>query len=338
MKILVTGCGAPGGPGIIRELVRAGYEVYGTDTNIYSSGQVFCKDFKINVGHRDPHFIDDIFRICKSFDIQIIIPLVTLELELFARNKEAFFAKGIRVIVSELSTLAATNDKGNLYKEFSDFSFIPSFEVCNEEKELISKVENYLLHKDSVVIKPTISNGSRGVRIVNRTYDGYKALMESKPGDLNISIHQLKDLVKNKNIPPFLVSEYLPGEEFTCDVIFREGIPLLLLVRERIAMRLGISVTGKFVENAFVKNHIEVIGNKFSMNGPIGFQFKLDESGTPKLLEINPRFQGTSVASKGLGINYADEVIKVELNTSYVPAINYEPGLIFTRYYEEIFF
>jgi carbamoyl-phosphate synthase large subunit len=34
-----------------------------------------------------------------------------------------------------------------------------------------------------------------------------------------------------------------------------------------------------------------------------GFQFKLDQDGTPKILECNPRVQGTMVASVFSGVN-----------------------------------
>lgn len=44
-------------------------------------------------------------------------------------------------------------------------------------------------------------------------------------------------------------------------------------------------------------------GRKLGLRYAVGFQFKLDEHYSPKVLECNPRVQGTMVASLFSGVN-----------------------------------
>ena len=48
-KVLVTGVGSPGGPGIVRAILSANtYEVFGTDIDKRASGRYFVSQFFLN--------------------------------------------------------------------------------------------------------------------------------------------------------------------------------------------------------------------------------------------------------------------------------------------------
>ena len=74
------------------------------------------------------------------------------------------------------------------------------------------------------------------------------------------------------------------------------------------------------------------------LNGPIGFQFKRDENGDFKLLEINPRIQGSSVTAMALDINLPLLALKIMLDKTYTPSVIQTSGKGFFRFYDEIFY
>lgn len=337
-KILLTGAGAPGGVGIIKELVRAGHFVVGTDINPFASGREFCHDYFVNKGPRNFDFLDDMCSAATERSIELLVPLVTLELDLFAENKRRFESSGIKVLVNDYESLFTINDKGKLYQKFADTEFIPKYQIAKNPSELFDAISEFIITDSVCVIKPCVSNGSRGVRIVRRDYDPFDSLLYSKPGDLQIGHEQILQIFNGKDIPDYIVSEYMPGSEYTCDVVFNDGAVELALVRKRIEMRLGISTAGEFIDNAPFIKHITYIGRKLNLSGPVGFQFKESAQGDMKLLEINPRFQGTSVSARGLGINYPDFVIRNEFGDPQDILPDVLSGVKFSRFYDEVFY
>jgi len=73
------------------------------------------------------------------------------------------------------------------------------------------------------------------------------------------------------------------------------------------------------------------------LNGNIGLQFRRDENGVPKLIESNPRVQGTIVLCTASGYNMVYNSVKLALGESPMP---FEPkwGTKMVRYWEEIFY
>ena len=139
------------------------------------------------------------------------------------------------------------------------------------------------------------------------------------------------------NFPELLVSEVLPDEEYTVDTIVNHGKPILILPRLRKKTNNGISVEGQFLENQEIIDYCFKILTSLKLHGPIGIQVKKAEDGQFKILEINPRIQGTSVAAMGLGINLPLIAVKQEVNEPFdIPPIRW--GTSFSRYYQEVFY
>jgi carbamoyl-phosphate synthase large subunit len=135
-----------------------------------------------------------------------------------------------------------------------------------------------------------------------------------------------------------VVSEYLPGKEVTVDSLVLNGEPKVILARQRDAMRDGISVAGHFIDSKDVDDQVRSIVKAIpGLNGPVGFQFKMSESGRFSLLESNPRLQGTTVAAHGLGYNFPQEALQLSLG-GIVKTANRTAKVGFRRYYQEVFF
>ena len=95
---------------------------------------------------------------------------------------------------------------------------------------------------------------------------------------------------------------------------------------------------GTFINHQPIIQYCKDILKTLEVSGPIGLQVKENENGNYRLLEINPRIQGTSVAALGLDINLPALAIEqafgpVEIDTSSIAW-----GTSFVRYYEEAFY
>ena len=335
----MTGAGAPGGPGIIKCLkLSKDIDLMVCDANEYASGRFLNEKFILCPAASDISFIDFMLDSCLKHKIDVVFPLVTKELFLFSKYKTEFEKIGTKIIVSDFEALEIANNKSLLHLHLQKNGILtPKFEVINDFEELIDKLNLFLSEFKSVCIKPSVSNGSRGVRIIDPSADEHDLLFNHKPNSLYISKENLLAILSKKKFPQLLLAEMLPGEEYTVDTLINNGEIILIVPRIRSKMNGGISVAGTIEFNKEIAEHIKSIAKTLKMNGPIGFQFKKDENGLFKILEINPRIQGTSVALLGAGINlpllsvYQELMLKIE-----IPEIKW--GVNFVRYYEELFY
>ena len=340
LKILVTGAGAPGGPGIIKSLKSIeNFIVYGADIDINATGKYLVDNFFQISRPEEKNFISNLLEICLNNGINVIVPLVTKELFVLSKSRDDFKKNGIKILVSENRALHIANDKANLYQTLSDSDvLLPDFRIVKTKEDLIAAVQNLGYPANTVVIKPARGNGSRGIRIINSNKDRYDLLFNEKPSSLYSSLDDYLDAIGDKPIPDLVVSEFLPGEEVTVDCLVVNDSAKVILVRERDSIREGISVAGHFIRSKEIEEQVKTIISKIpGLFGPIGFQFKKSYSGNFGLLESNPRLQGTCVAALGLGYNIPQQSINICMDQNIDLPSRLE-GIYFRRYYSEIFY
>lgn len=340
VRILMTGAGAPGGPGILKALEMSDYlDVHCADMNSLASGRFLSKNFHLIPSAEDPDFISIILNLCKDNDIKLIFPLVTMELFQLSKHKDLFKNEGIKVVVSDYESLSIANDKGALLKHLKKHNIRhPKFDIVEDEESLISSVMNLGYPNKTVVIKPSIGNGSRGIRILDPNKDKYQLLFNEKPNSLYSSLSEVKTAIAGRKIPEIVVSEYLPGDELTIDCIVFNNETKLVLIRSRDRMSGGISTAGRFIQEKEVESYIRSIIESFSgLHGAVGFQVKKSINDEYLLLESNPRIQGTSISALGCNINIPLLVVHFELNLP-IPEISMKNNVGFVRYFSEAYY
>ncbi|HYO23297.1 MAG TPA: ATP-grasp domain-containing protein [Flavisolibacter sp.] len=338
-RVLLTGAGAPGGPGIIKALLKANFILFTSDCNPVASGRFLHQNF-VQLPHADnDDFIPFVLKFCIESRIDVVFPLVTKELFKFSLAKQEFAQHNISVIVSGYESLCIANDKGKLYQHLTEKGIaVPRFEIITTAERLVDAAMMLGYPALPVCIKPTLSNGSRGVRILQQGIDEMDLLFNHKPTHIYSTLEKIHAILEQKAFPPLLVSEYLPGPEYTVDTLVQDGEPKLVLPRSRTKMNGGISVQGTFIKNEQIISYCEKIIRSLSLSGPIGLQVKADTNGEFKLLEINPRIQGTSVAALGVGVNLPSLAVQQKFEPVDIDASSIAWGTSFVRYYEEAFY
>jgi len=270
----------------------------------------------------------------------LLLPLVTKELPYLAANKELFENAGVKVLISNVTALEIANDKGQLY-QFLQWRGIavPEFQIVENrlQFEEAAKILNYPLK--NICFKPCISNGSRGFRIISKDVDELDLLFNHKPNATYISYHDVIRILASGHFPQLLVSEYLPGEEYSVDCVANHGNAFLIVPRLRKKTINGITVEGTYLKNDPIIEYCKQIIKELNLHGNIGIQVKKADNGRFLILEINPRVQGTIAAALGAGVNLPLIAIKQELGITILPEeLNVKWGTGFSRHWSEVFY
>jgi len=341
INILMTGAGAPGAAGIIKCL-QQDPNIYLTvaDASEHAVGRHLVNDFVQIPKGDDPSFIDVVLRICKEKQIGVILPLVTKELFPLSLYKSSFEEAGIKVLVSSKEAIDLSNNKSACYRFLQEANIpVPKHFIANTSEEFIHAAFQLGYPQKPFCFKPSVSNGSRGFRIVSDSIDESALLFEHKPYHSWITYDHALKILQFKVFPQLLVSEYMPGDEYSVDCLAKNGQAVLVVPRLRNKMINGISVEGEFIRNDEAINYCSKIINALNLHGNIGIQIKYSDENKPLLLEINPRVQGTIVAALGAGVNLPLLAVKQELS---LPINDKELeiawGTKFSRHWTEVFY
>ncbi|MGB9596889.1 MAG: ATP-grasp domain-containing protein, partial [Candidatus Poribacteria bacterium] len=125
--------------------------------------------------------------------------------------------------------------------------------------------------------------------------------------------------------------------EYSVDVLANQGEPILVIPRLREKITMGISFVGITKNNKEIIKASQQIVKTLMLNGNIGLQFKEDENGIPKIIESNPRVQGTIVLCTASGANMVYLAVKLALRENIViPEVKWNTKMI--RYWNEIYY
>lgn len=113
-------------------------------------------------------------------------------------------------------------------------------------------------------------------------------------------------------LPTDVVTEYLPGEEFTVDCVSKPSGELIdWNVRLRTRVRDGITSYGEAAPDRWemIGAHVKTIASRLKLPYFWFAQFKLDADGVPKLLEVNCRISGSFCITKSARKDYIKLVV-----------------------------
>jgi carbamoyl-phosphate synthase large subunit len=305
--LLVTGAGAPGIRGSLYALRNnpdgRPVRIIAVDTQAKVVGAWLADKFYTVPPPESPEYIESLLEICRRENVAAVLPQTTREIAKLAVSRTELEQAGVPVMVSDPSAIAAANDKGAVVESFRRLGLpAPLCRRATTEAELDTAVHELGYPGTPVVVKPPVSNGMRGVRILREEAWDVRRFLTDKPHGLEISLHELIAILERGLWPELLVMEYLPGCEYSVDAFvgsqFSVAVP-----RVRESIRSGITFHSRTELRADMAEYTLAAARELGLRYTFGFQFKLAYDGTPKVLECNPRIQGTMVASVFSGAN-----------------------------------
>lgn len=333
IRVLVTGGGSPGIIGTIKSL-RSNYdnrEIYIVCTDMREDciGKFYADSFySIPPAKDEEKYLEKIFEISKKEKIDVILPQNTAELNLLSRKKDYFRDINVSVVVSEFDSMILANNKYELLKICKKLNIpYPDFFIVDNKKDLLEAAKKLGWPEKPLVVKLPCSNGSRGLRIIDEKLDYSKLFFNEKPTNIFTKMYSFLEILSD-HFQPLIAMEYLPGEEITID-LFRDENTFISIPRVREEIRSGISFKNKAYKNELLINYSRLLANYLDLKYCFGFQFKFSKEGIPKILECNPRVQGTMIFSTFMGANLIYSSIKSVMNEA-IPSfeLNWETRLI----------
>lgn len=182
---------------------------------------------------------------------------------------------GCSVVSSPKETAEICSSKKATYEALRNLSYLP------RRFDDLTKIDSY-----PIFIKPSIGYGSVGAKVVYFQSEAHEHL---------------------KTITNAVITEYLPGEEYTVDCFTdRFGQLLYASARKRNRVLKGISVNTTDVDDQAEFSQIaKDINEQIKLRGAWFFQVKRDSNSKLKLLEVASRLGGSSALQRMKGVNFA---------------------------------
>ena len=277
VRVLVTGAGGPAAVSVMKSL-RADptVELLAADIDPWAAGLYLLPPDARTLIPRgdDPAFARVVFGRCRQLGVDVLVPTVDSELRPLGRARGQFAGAGIQLLLAPDSALAVTLDKLALARCCTGRVRVPRTELLTGTDP---RTWDY-----PVVVKPREGSGSRDISVAENSRA--LAAMGAREG--------------------FLVQEFLPGEEYSIDVLADvSGHVVAAVPRVRERVDSGVSVAGRTVHD----RELECFGTEVAAATGLTYianvQARRDVSGQQALLEVNPRVPGALPLTAASGID-----------------------------------
>ena len=303
--ILVPSASAPAGINTIKSLKMVNYPVriVASDSNPFSAGFFMSDAYEVLPEIDSKLYITRLLEIVTKHKINVLMPSSGYDIYQYSANKEKLLKLGALPVVSDIKTMKICRDK------------IQTFDYLSKKFELPFTTLDYKKVKGfPLIAKPRYGKGSKGIVKINNE-------------------NELKYVRFNSE--NLIFQEYLPGTEYTIDVLSdMECEPILAVPRIRVETRAGISTVGTIVKDENISETCKSIAKYLKIRGPCCIQMKESNDGILKIVEVNPRMGGGTIFAALAGANFPAMILDmVNGKKLKIPKIS---EVTVVRYFEEI--
>ena len=303
--VLVSGGGGAAAISTIKALRTGGFDgrIVATDAEPLSAGLYLADAFRVVPKAKDPAFFPAVRRLIEEERIGVIFPTSGFDIYEFARHKRELEGMGVVVAMSDLDAMTTCENKWEFYLKTQGVFPLPE-----------TGRDANTWNRFPCFVKPVFGKGSRGTHRCDTREE--------------LEFHTLhaRDL---------LIQEYLPGEEYTVDVLSDlSGAPILAVPRARLETKDGISSKGRVFRDEEMERLCLELARHLGLKGPTCMQLKRDDNGHPKFMEVNPRIGGGSIFTTLAGVNIPMLVLRLIAGMELAPQKPKE--IVVLRYYDEV--
>jgi predicted ATP-grasp superfamily ATP-dependent carboligase len=317
--VLVTNFNYKNSLAAVRDLGKNGVKVHtcGPPTrNRVASFSKYCSGW---ASYTSPNenmetFIADIKRILSVREYSLILPIgvdTTIPCSYYKEELQKY----TRVPVADYEVLEKAHDK---YRTI----------------EIARKVGVPVPHT-SMMSMETLERGSLTYPVVIKARKGASGSgtrYATSKDELNKIIQEFEEK-KSSYIHDFekpMIQEYIPGELLDVCALFNEGRPRALLAQRR-AITFppsgGVGIVNETIEDPELIKVATQLLKKINWHGVAQVEFKRDEFGVPRLMEVNPKFWGTLELSIAAGMNFPHMLYKMTMDGDIESSFDYERNL-----------
>ena len=343
ITVLSSACGAFFMPGFfkcLKENKERNITIIGADLSCDQlTNSLFVDKYYQVPKYTDPTYVDVLLDICKKESVDVFFPHISMELPYILERMADFEALGVKVAISDKETLATANCKYHLYEFMKAKGLtVPKYFLVDSAETLRKRICELGFPQRPVCVKMTENSGSRGVRIVRADISKSYLFMHDKPSSMNVTLDEMCEILEDCNpMPTIIAMEFLPGVEYTVDLLADHGKTLYIAGRRNTTSSMSIAQTSVVEKNDVAYKLCEDIVRELNLDGNIGFDFMMDENDTPWLTDLNPRVTATIIIYAGAGMNFPYLRVKQLLGEN-MPKVNLQYGKKLVRKYWDVLY
>lgn len=308
--VLVTGAGGAAGIAVIRSLLARGdVRVIAADMDRLASGLylVPASDRVLVPAGLAADFATAVHHWCEHFRVDVLFPTVDVELPVLAARRSEFEARGTRLASPSLATLDVCLDKWALARRCQDVLPVPRTETLSPAA---AQGRSF-----PVIVKPRRGAGSRGIELIDSA----------------------EELIALGTDGDRLVQDYLPGDEYSVDVLADlDGTVIAAVPRSRLRVDSGISVAGATFHDAELEAAARAVARAIDLTTVANVQLRRDADGRAALLEVNPRFPGAMPLTVAAGVDMPSLTLDLVLGRPVPRSLDFDE-LAVVRHLDEVF-
>lgn len=285
-------------------------EVVAVDISKSAPAIYYADDYRMVSRIDSGNYIEDIIKVAKEKEIDLIVPTIDTELLILSENKDKILKKsGAKVLISGIEAIKICRDKVNTQKFFEENGFgVPNL-VCEDRLEKKQ-------YEFPLFIKPL--NGSSSIN--------------------TFKVNNEKELeFFLKYVPNPMVQGFIEGDEFTVDTFLDFDSNIISIApRKRLATRSGEISKGEIVKDREVIEEVRKVLDVLKPIGHITVQCMKTKDGI-KFIEINPRFGGGAPMSIMAGANSPKNLYRLLNDEKLEYSEDYKDNFRSYRFDEAIF-
>ena len=290
----------------------------------YAEKHVLDQESVISCGRfEDNYSPEKLLELSKDFLLQNNdedeIGKIVLTTGINAKNFSGEFKKFRKIVRGNKNTESVEN-KFKFYNKLKNKFNVPLTFQPSDVWELNEILQQYI--NNQFILKPLQGSGGLGIFLLNN--------------ESSHELKQLNEICQNISLENYILQEYIEGTNVSSSVLSsHDDIKNLInsrLITEHDLGNDSYEYSGNILpldENSFkmfngyrteidadelndeMRNTSEDLIKEFDLIGSNGVDYILDKNGELKVIEINPRFQGTyELVENSLGINLLDAHIK----------------------------
>lgn len=280
-----------------------------------------------------PDFAEALIHIARFEHCDVIYPLSSPDQEYFAAHRDLFEAHGMRVIVSNLASVSTANDKFELYELCRRAGLPVAFYIpLTDPSSLDVALHKLGYPKQPVVFKLSHGSGGKGLAIVRQGASIFESV-HRKNDPPQMSPKELFHTLAQMGWQQGVLCEYLPGDEYSVDVLSWHGKSLVSVVRKRYASIGGTAWHAEVVDDAEMCRLAETVVRELNLSYTSNVQFRRNVHGTPCLMEVNPRTPGTIGLTVQAGVNMPALGLALALGKHIPEQFSIQYGMRIMRYF-----
>jgi carbamoyl-phosphate synthase large subunit len=278
VRVLVTGAGGPAAVSVMKSLQHdPSVQLIAADMDPWAAGLYLVPpDSRTLIpAGLDPDFASAVLARCAALGVHVVVPTVDAEMRPLARARAEYAQAGISLMLAPDQALDLTLDKLALARCCAGQVLVPRTECFDSSLDPASW--DY-----PVVVKPRTGSGSRDISVVASG----------------------QELASMDRSAEFIVQEYLPGEEYSIDVLADAyGRVIASVPRVRARVDSGVSVAGRTVHDPELERFGATVVTATGLTYIANVQCRRNVAGRAALLEVNPRAPGALPLTMASGVD-----------------------------------